>query len=220
VTVQATPVATPPGWAGASINEGPCCSGSVLFRPGRPEITLRGSGADLWGAADGCYFLNLPVAGDFQITARLAAGPIATRWDAKAGLMLRESLAAGAHEACLVATPAAGLQFQWRGETSLTSPAEYPNGSLILLDASALRPMSRAAAGSGLWLRLTRQGATVRAQYSRDGGTTFYPPAPARLRFKPGLPDTVLAGLAITARDEDQIAEAKFRDLRIEPLGR
>src|SRR5262249_41758286 len=68
-TLQAGPVAAPPSFLGSSINEGEQ-SGSARFEPATGEIALRGSGWDIWDKADGFYFLNQPVTGDFQMTVK------------------------------------------------------------------------------------------------------------------------------------------------------
>jgi hypothetical protein len=204
VTLQACPVAPPPGFLGSSINEGEQ-SGSVRFRPVTGEITLRGSGHDTWDAADGFYFLSQPVTGDFQITVRALTRPTDTHEYAKAGLMVRDSLAAGARHGYFALTAEHGLQFNGRATTDDTSSA-----SDVIPHAALKLP---------ILLRLIRRGSTVTAAYSRDQGRSFLA-AGKPLSFDPPLANTVYAGLAITAHDEGRVSEAKFRGLRIEALAR
>jgi WD40 repeat protein len=198
-TLQASPVAAPPGFLGSSINEGER-SGSARFQPATGEIALRGSGRDIFDTADGCYFLNQPVTGDFRITVRSLTRPAKTNEWAKAGLMLRESLDAGARNVYLVSTPAHGMQGQWRATTDDNS-----NSSAVISHAALKLP---------ILLRLTRRGNTITAQYSRDEGRSFQP-AGQPLTFNPPLANTVYAGLAITSHDESQVSEAKFSGLEI-----
>jgi hypothetical protein len=197
-----TPAEARPGWRGTSINEGER-RGSFLIDPITGNITLRGSGHDIWEATDEFFYLNQPVTGDFRITVKALTKPTLT-WDwAKAGLMVRETLEADARHAMLVTTPAYGLSFQRR--------AAAGGGSELAeaLTAEALR--------LPLLLRLTRQGSTITAEYSRDDGRSFQP-AGEPLAFDPPLAEAVHAGLAITSHFPDKISEAKFSGLKIERL--
>jgi regulation of enolase protein 1 (concanavalin A-like superfamily) len=199
VRLPVTTVAGLPGWIGSSTNEGERC-GSVRFQPATRQITLRGSGSDMWGAADGCYFLSQPVTGDFQITVRALTRPTDTQEWAKTGLMVRDSVAAGARNTHLVLTPQHGMWWQWRRSADDgTADAEV---------------IPHAAVKLPILLRLTRRGNTITAQYSRDEGHSFQP-AGQPVIFDPPLASTVYPGLAITAHDESQVSEAKFSGLEI-----
>lgn len=85
--------------------------------------TLRGGGADIWGAADGFRFAYQPVSGNSSIVARVDSVQNTNVW-AKAGVMIRESLAPNARHVMMVVTPGSGTAFQRRtstGGTSLTT---------------------------------------------------------------------------------------------------
>jgi WD40 repeat protein len=195
-----TPAEAPLGWRGTSINEGER-RGSFLIHPTTGNITLRGSGHDIWEATDEFFYLNQPVTGDFRITVKALTKPTLT-WDwAIAGLMVRETLEADARHAMLVTTPAYGLSFQRR-------PAAGGGSEL----AEALPPE---ALQLPLLLRLTRQGSMITAEYSRDDGRSFQP-AGEPLAFDPPLAETVHAGLAITSHFPGKISEAKFSGLKVE----
>jgi regulation of enolase protein 1 (concanavalin A-like superfamily) len=203
-TVHATPAPAPPGWTGSSINEG-SVTGSVHFDAAAGLLTLRGSGTDIWNTADEFYFLSQPVAGDFRITVKALTRPTETDVWAKAGLMLRASLEPGSRDAYLVTTPRNGLNFQWRrGDDE-----ECDTHDVIASPALKL-PMV---------LRLTRRGDTITPEYSRDDGRHFQS-AGAPLTLEETLPPTIYTGLSITSHNPGQITEAKFRDLRVEALGR
>lgn len=204
VAAQGTPVAAPPGFIGCSINEG-ARSGAVLFDAATGEITIRGSGADIWGTADGFYFVSQPVEGDVQVTVRALTKPTHTHDWAKAGIMIRESLEPGARHAMLVLTPANGLAFQWRMQRNDIS--EWPGSAAI--DSDSLLPP--------LVLRLTRRGNTITPEYSTDNGQTFQS-AGDPVTFETALPRTVHVGLAITAHTTAQVSEAKFSNLEIRKL--
>jgi hypothetical protein len=202
VTAWATPVAAPPGLLSTSINEGGK-SGSVVFHAATGQITVRGSGWDIWDSADGFYFLHQPLSGDFQVTVTALTRPSATHGWAQAGLMARESLDPTARHSSLFVTARHGLHCKWR---------VTPDDVTLFRDVishSALKPP--------VLLRLTRRGDTITAEYSRDNGRRFQS-AGEPVRFDQDLPQTMFAGLAISAHDVKKISEAKFRDLQIKKL--
>jgi Tol biopolymer transport system component len=202
VTARTTPVAAPPGLLGTSINEGGK-SGSAVFHAEKRQITMRGSGWDIWDSADGFYFLHQPLSGDFQVTVTALTRPSATHDWAQAGLMARESLDATARHSSLFIAARRGLDWKWRvTPDDLTLFRE-------VIPHSALKPP--------VLLRLTRRGDTITAEYSRDNGRRFQSAGDPVL-FDQALPQTMYAGLAISAHDVKKISEAKFRDLQIKKL--
>jgi regulation of enolase protein 1 (concanavalin A-like superfamily) len=204
VAAGATPVAIPQGFVGCSISEG-ANQGGAAFDAGTGQITIRGSGGDIWDAGDRFYFMAQPMDGDVQITVKALDKPTATNDWAKAGLMIRESLDSGARFADLVLTPANGLAFQWR--PTANSATDLGNDQPI--DTDTLKPP--------ITIRLTRKGKTITAEYSTDDGKTFQS-AGDPFTFEQDLPKTVYVGLAITAHDASQISEAHFSNLDIKKL--
>src|ERR1051325_2217058 len=72
---------------------------------------------DTWGTNDGFHFVWQPFRGDGQIVARVL--PVENTMNhAKAGVMLRETLAADAKHAEACVTPVDGTQFLVRTETA------------------------------------------------------------------------------------------------------
>jgi signal transduction histidine kinase len=118
---------------GADIGR-PTLAGGFEFASG--ELLVRGAGYDIWAGADQCYFAHQPLAGDGEITVHVAginAGP-----QAKAGVMIRESLDRESPWAAVMFTPAGRLGLQSRRE-----PGKNAAGTL------ASQPVE--------WLKLTRQ---------------------------------------------------------------
>jgi regulation of enolase protein 1 (concanavalin A-like superfamily) len=190
----------PRGWTAANLGGGKS-SGSLDARAAGGVMTLRGSGSDFWGAADSGSFVSRSIRGDFQITVRVVAGPTPTNEWAKAGLMVRDSLEPGARNVHLDITPAHGIEWQWRA----VAGGETENLGAVPPDGWKLP----------VFLRLSRQGDRLSAEYSVDDGKSFQPlGVPAT--FAPPLPLTLGVGLAVTARDENKITEARFSDLRIQ----
>ncbi len=115
--------------------------------------TVKGAGADIWNAADAFNFAYIPLNGDGSITAQVTSLANTEQW-AKAGVMIRESLAAGATEASVVVTPSNGSVFLFRTATGGTSDGDFTDTGL-----------------APYWVRLTRSGSTFTASISPDGIT-------------------------------------------------
>src|SRR5262249_44750704 len=67
--LETSPIAGPPGFLACSMNEGEL-TGGVRFDPATGHIKLMGSGADIWEAPDGGYFVGRQMVGDFQVTVK------------------------------------------------------------------------------------------------------------------------------------------------------
>lgn len=126
-------------------------AGSATYANG--QFTVRGAGADIWGSSDGFHFLYQSLSGDGVVTARLSSMQN-THAYAKAGVMLRTSLAANSAHVILDMVPGGGIEFM-RRPTSGGSTA-YLGGT------SGTRPQ---------WLRLSRTGDTVASFVSSDGNS-------------------------------------------------
>ena len=80
-------------------------------------FTVVSSGLDIWNANDSFRFTYQPLVGNGTITARVVSLEN-TSGSAKAGVMIRESVAPGARNAFMTVTPESGTAFQWRGSAS------------------------------------------------------------------------------------------------------
>jgi regulation of enolase protein 1 (concanavalin A-like superfamily) len=150
-------------------------------------FTLRGSGADIWDTADGFHFLYWPLEGDGEIVARVASLTGTHHW-AKAGVMIRESLAAGSRHAYMLVSRDRGLAFQRRVST---------NGMSTHTDAGA--------GAAPAWVRLVRSGSTFQAYRSNDG-TNWTLVGSQSI----AMGAAVYAGLALTSHDNTSLATAVF----------
>jgi regulation of enolase protein 1 (concanavalin A-like superfamily) len=210
----------PPGFTVTSINEDPnkeidFAGGCVpplgaFYDATTGTITVRGSGGDgLGGNADTFNFTSTEVQGDFQVSVKALNRPTRTSSATKAGLMIRDGLTAGAREAHLVLTASQkGLLFEWR--TAQDAAADAAANPLI--EPADLIPP--------LWIRLTRRGEKITAEYSLDGSTWKGGTDANNQVTLAGLPSKVNVGLAITSDQlqlERQIAEATFQNLTITP---
>lgn len=117
-------------------------------------FTVNGSGNDIWNNADAFQFVDQPVNGSCEIRAHVASLQVTDPW-AKAGLMIRDSLSAGAINATILITPSNGVTFQIRSATGGATTSTTVGGGTV----SAPR-----------WLRLLRgSGNSFAGYYSSDG---------------------------------------------------
>src|SRR5262249_57871591 len=74
-------------------------------------FTVRGSGADIWGTADGFQFVYQPLSGNGQIVARVTAVQ-KTDPGGKGGGMIPEAITAGSKKALMARDTGKGLPLQ------------------------------------------------------------------------------------------------------------
>jgi len=116
-------------------------------------ITMSGSGHDIWDEADDFRFAWKRLSGNGSIIAKVESIGNTNTW-AKGGVMIRESLDAGAKFAYMVATPGQGVSFGWR---------KFAN--------DVCGSANQAGISTPQWVKLTRTGDAFTAQYSADGET-------------------------------------------------
>ncbi|MEM9665652.1 MAG: cellulase family glycosylhydrolase [Bacteroidota bacterium] len=143
------------------------------------RLTLSSTGADIWERTDAFRFVHQTLAGPIEVTAQVDAHEGPSPW-AKAGLMLRAGTGDSAPFVDLVRTRDNGLEFQYRSA----------EGQLVQT-AQAVRTETSLPIG----LRLTREGTRVTASY-RVGMEAPWSELPVLTLT---LPDTLLAGLVVTA---------------------
>jgi len=173
----------------------PSLPGSVSRRGG--TIRVRGGGAGIGGASDSFYFVYQGLAGDGEIRARLVTQDDG-RIEARAGLMIRESLAGGAKHATVALTPGRGVGFQYRSRT----------------DGEGIRTGGWGGLEAPRWLRLVRARDLITSYESEDGvswravGSAVVP-----------MPLGVYVGLFATAEDDRRTGVAVFDGLFVDTVG-
>lgn len=141
----------PPPWSNSDIGS-VGLSGNGTAANG--TFTLNGSGNDIWNNADAFHYVEQPVSGNCEIRARVVSVQNTDPW-AKAGVVLRDSLAAGAINAAVVITPSNGVSFQVRTSTGGVTTSTVVGGSAL---------------NAPQWLRLVRASNNLFAGfYSSDG---------------------------------------------------
>ena len=161
--------------------------GSAGYDPAAGVYTVKGSGADIFGYADEFRFAYTTLTGDGQIVARVNSFP-ASHFSAKAGVMIRETLAAGSKNAFIGVTPGNGVMFQRRTGT---------NGGTSSVKAAGITAPH--------WVKLVRSGGTITGYRSADG-VNWTPVGSTTI----SMASTVHVGLAVTSHIDGTLATATF----------
>jgi regulation of enolase protein 1 (concanavalin A-like superfamily) len=92
-------------------------------------VRAHSSGSDIWGTSDSYLFAAMPIGDNRQITVRVRALDNTNVW-AKAGVMIRESLAEGSKHADAIVSPGKGIAMQYRSATGgASASAVQMNGA-------------------------------------------------------------------------------------------
>jgi regulation of enolase protein 1 (concanavalin A-like superfamily) len=145
--LSATPAAQ---WAGQDVG--------AVTAPGSSSqsgatFTVTATAPDIWGNADAFRFVFQRVTGDATLVARVASVDNADVWT-KAGLMMRDGVAAGAINVTVLTTPT-------------TTNGNRLQARLVTDDLSTSERSDPATAP--VWLRLVRRGNTITGFASTDG---------------------------------------------------
>lgn len=182
VSLQDSAPAIPEPWTCEDVG-GPKIPGDSVFDGG--TWTMVGAGDDIWGDADQFHYCHQTLAADGQITARVVSQEATDDW-AKAGVMVKSTTAAGSDYAALMVTPQNGVHLQSGFDTDIDGPDN----------------------GAPIWLRLTRTGDTVTAEYAADGEAwTLLGTAP--------IAGAATVGLFVTSHDGSDPGTAVFDSVTV-----
>jgi Concanavalin A-like lectin/glucanases superfamily/Bacterial Ig domain/Kelch motif len=154
-------------------------------------FTLNGEGSDIWGTADQFHYVYRSLGGDGTIIARVVSQQNTAGW-AKAGVMMRESTAAGAAHAMMVITPGNGTAFQYRPSTGASSTNSNTGGRT-----------------APYWVKLVRSGSTITG-YSSPNGTSWSQQSSATVTM---TGSTALVGLAVDSANTSSLSAVSFDSL-------
>ncbi|HEU5342537.1 chitobiase/beta-hexosaminidase C-terminal domain-containing protein [Edaphobacter sp.] len=180
----------PSGWSDTDIG-GPGVAGSASYSS--PTFTVSGSGADIYGTADQFNYAYMAANGNVTITARVATQQNTNSW-AKAGVMIRETTAAGSTYVGVYVTPAKGVSLQYRTTTG----------------ASATNGPETTGPVAPYWVRLARSGSTFTASTSPDG-TTWTQLGTATVT----MATNATAGLAVSSHNNTVLNTSTFDNVSI-----
>jgi len=156
----------------------PDVRGAAVFSAASGSYTITAAGWDIWDRSDQFHFVYQAVSGNVDVVARVASLGATDDW-AKAGVMVRESLAPDSRHVMMSATADSGYAFQRRAEPGAES-----------LHASG------GAGGAPGWVRLVRNGNLFEAYRSANGSTWTRMGADSV-----PMGDTVYVGLAVTSHN-------------------
>ena len=178
------------GWQ--SLDIGGSAAGSTNIAGG--VFTIEGNGTDIWDTADAFRFVYLEGTGDCEIMARVTAQEQTNAW-AKAGVMIRQSLAAGSQHAFMCRTPANGMSMQGR---------QTANG-ISYNDNGGANAFPR-------WVWLRRTGNTFTGRYAADSGGQpgAWTATPLGGSLAVTMTGTVYVGLAVTSHENGILSTAVF----------
>jgi uncharacterized repeat protein (TIGR03806 family) len=184
--------ALPPPWEQTDLGS-VGLAGDATYDSG--TFTVSGSGNDIWGTADGGHFAYLPITGDAQIVARVVSVQNTDPW-AKAGVMFRETLAAGSKHCFMLISSANGAAFQRRITTG--------GGSDTTGGPAVVAPY---------WVRLVRTGNVFTGSVSSNGTTWVQVGAVTN-----AMSSQVNVGLAVSAHDNAALNTSVFGNVTVTPL--
>ena len=161
------------------------------------NLTIRGSGADIWGTADQFRFTYTELWDRDSITVRVRSLTNTHAW-AKAGIMVRESTDPGSPHVMVIVSPGKGVAMQYR------RTQDGASGSTAARAASA-----------PVWLRLAwdQTGTTYIGYMSKDY-VTWTEIGRVTLDF---MADNAKGGLAVTSHYPSRLTTAIFDDLYFAP---
>lgn len=178
---------SPSPWTGAAVGAG----ASGAFDDEGP-VTVNATGGDIFGTADSFYYTYQAAEGGMELVTRVTDWDPAGTNTAKAGLMIRGSLAPDApHFTVHLTGPGSSIRLKWRDAAGETTAS---------VD-------SQASADLPVWLKIIKTGRTFAAFYS-DGGQQWTQIAPPQTLA--GFPDDYLYGLAATSNHPSKIVQATF----------
>ncbi len=167
-------------------------AGSASYTNG--TFTIDGSGADIWGTADGFNYLYQTASGDCDIKARVVSvGNTAA--GAKAGVIIRETLNANSAHASMLITSGSGAAFIRRTSTGGTSA--------ITSTTSITAPY---------WVRVQRSGSTFTTSISSNG-TSWTTVGSATI----SMGTSVYIGLGVTSQSDGTLNESTVDNVTATP---
>lgn len=159
--------------------------GDAKNNPGSTKIkngtyTIKGSGHDIWDAADGFRFAYTEVSGNFEAVVHQVSIELPAEW-AKGGVHARQSVEPGAVNAQVIVTGggAGGSQMTWRAQADGQSSEFFDAAPGAWKDGEC-------------WLKLTRGGDEFHGYISKDGKKWLDVKS-----TKVKMNDPILVGLAI-----------------------
>ncbi len=176
-------------------------AGSTAFDDSIGRWTVEAEGTDIWNNTDQFRFTHIALNGDGELVARVVSlGAVTgTTYDAwaKAGVMIRQSVAAGSPHAFLPLTGSNGASFQYRSSAD---------------GGSALTASTGGAFVPHRWVRLVRAGNSFSGFWSDNPAAGWNQVGGA---VTVAMSDPVRVGLALTSHSDGAYVRGVFDRLRV-----
>jgi regulation of enolase protein 1 (concanavalin A-like superfamily) len=170
-------------------------AGSSTYDPSTETYTVFGAGTGIGSISDRFHYVSTNWTGNVEMIARVKnlqnTDPLA-----KAGIMIRESLASNSKFTLSTLTSTSGLQFQYRSVT-----------------AGGTGTTSGGAGSTPVWLRLVRIGDLFISFSSTDG--LIWNKISSKTVM---MSEVAFVGLAVTSRKNSILAQAQFDQVDIRSL--
>ena len=168
-------------------------AGTNSYNASTGVYTLTSSGTDIGGTADACHYVYASLPSDGELVARVS-GISDSNGYAKAGVMVRQSTAAGSCNALMLLTYNEGTFFQWR---------------------TALNGSTSQVAGTGslrapYWVKIIKDQTLISGYESVDGNAWYYIGC---IRLSSSNPVDI--GLAVTAHTTGVVCTATFDNVTL-----
>lgn len=184
-------------------------------------LEVYGSGADIWGAADACHFVNVLWQEDVEIVAKVLGVEGTDPW-AKAGLMLRDSLEDTSPQVMLAMTPEKGVTLIRRNQSGNRSEDDAHQAMRLVSVPGKRTFQQRGSAGVDTakdaitsvgfprWLKLIKRGDVIAAYDSKDAREWLWLGT-----IRQSFGQKFYLGLAVASHDNTKICRASFSDIQI-----
>ena len=183
----------PTGWSDSDVGT-VGIAGSASY--GSDKFTVNGSGAAIWGTADGFNFAYQSLSGDGTILARLVSLTGGASGQS-AGLMIRETLTAGSRNYYVNYLPPSNGAFGWSDRTTTNGSS---SGQTITGNTSA-----------PYWVKVVRSGNSFSGYASADGVDWTQLGSTQTIT----MATNVYIGLAVTGAGTSSIATAIFDNVSV-----
>ena len=178
-------------WSADDIGS-PTLSGSATYQSG--TYTVVGAGSDIWNTSDQFQFVSQPLIGDAAVVARVVSIQN-TNGSAKAGVMVRESVAANSRFLATYITPSSGLKTEWRASTGTSCGGVTTTGLY-----------------APYWVKVVRTGNALTGYRSADGVTWTQQSSQTI-----SMTGTIAIGLAVCSHNSSARCTAVFDNVNIVP---
>lgn len=189
--VPSTQLSTAQDWGMGDVGT-VALAGDATYNESTGVFTVDGAGNDIWNTADQFQFVHQPLYGDGEIIARVTSQEATNEW-ARAGIMIRESLAAGSRHVSLLTTPQHGV---------ITLTRKTADAATTIYDTGSLTPP--------VWLKIARVGSVFTTSTSTDGVTW----TTANI-VTLNLSARIEAGLAVCSHNTGALSTATFDKVQV-----